>query len=71
MQLDKYVFRIRTRNGALMEHLMIQAATEADARARLVRMYPGCEVLSSRTETTEPGHASRSFEDLADLLNEP
>ncbi len=70
VQLEKIGFRIRTRNGAVLDHLLIQAADETEARAKLLRMYPLCEVLASWTET--PGaspSSSKSFEDLVDLLN--
>lgn len=69
MQLEKFGFRIRTHNGALLDHLLIQAVTEEEARIKLLRMYPQCEVLASWTETPGSSHATKSFEDLADLLN--
>jgi hypothetical protein len=70
MQLEKIGFRIRTRNGALLDHLLIQAANAEEARAKLLRMYPQCEVLSTWSEQAGNGQtASKSFEDLADLLN--
>lgn len=72
MTLEKFVFRIRTRNGVVMERLQIQAADEAGARARLVRMYPHCEILATNQKPAPQvaGSLSRSFEDIADLLSE-
>jgi hypothetical protein len=70
MTLEKFGFRIRAHNGALLDHLVIQAFTADEARAKLLRMYPQCEVLSAWTEsqgTANPN--SKSFEDIADLLN--
>jgi hypothetical protein len=72
MQLEKYVFRIRTRNGVLLEHLQIQAVDEDEARAKLSRMYPHCEILVASQEAPGANGSagpSKSFEDIADLLN--
>ena len=74
MTLEKFTFRIRTRNGVAMDKLQIQAATEEEARAKLLRMYPYCEVLDANHETAitgiGTGSAGKSFEDIADLLND-
>ncbi|MBK6743887.1 MAG: hypothetical protein IPG66_13300 [Hydrogenophilales bacterium] len=70
MQLEKFGFRIRAHNGALLDHLVIQAANADEARAKLLRMYPQCEVLSNWTESQGASNPnSKSFEDIADLLN--
>jgi len=69
MQLNKFGFRIRAQNGAVIEKIMIHAQSEEDARAKLLRMYPRCEVLSSWTEGEPVTQTNKSFEDLADLLN--
>lgn len=68
MTLEKFTFRIRTRNGVVMDRVQIQAANEESARARLLQMYPQCEVLGTSQEMVGNGGA-RSFEDIADLLN--
>jgi hypothetical protein len=70
MTLEKFGFRIRAHNGALIDHLVIQASGADEARSKLLRMYPHCEVLATWTEsqgTVNPN--SKSFEDIADLLN--
>lgn len=69
MQLEKFGFRIRTHNGVLLDHLLIQAVNEDEARARLMRMYPRCEILVASQEAAGVGSAGKSFEDIADLLN--
>jgi len=69
MTLEKFSFRIRTHNGVLLDHLQIQAVDEGEARAKLIRMYPRCEILDSHHESAGNGNASKSFEDIADLLN--
>jgi hypothetical protein len=69
MILEKFTFRIRTRNGVVMERVQIQATDEAGARTRLLKMYPMSEVLETSQAMTGTGGA-RSFEDIADLLND-
>lgn len=70
MQLKKFGFRIRAQNGALIEHLIIQAVDPESAREKLLRMYPHCEILSNWTEGNgQPGPSGKSFEDIADIIN--
>ncbi len=70
MQLEKFSFRIRAQNGALIEHLLIQAVDADEARAKLLRMYPNCEVLAAWTETSgQPAPSGKSFEDISDIIN--
>ena len=44
---DKYRFRIRTRLGGMVDKIVIQARTPADAERKLKQMYPHCEILES------------------------
>ncbi len=70
MHLEKFGFRIRAQNGALIDHLIIQAADASSAREKLMRMYPHCEILASWTENGSlPGPSGKSFEDIADIIN--
>jgi hypothetical protein len=41
----KFGFRIRTRQGLVVEHLMIHGRDEADAERKLRQMYLHCEIL--------------------------
>jgi len=41
----KFGFRIRTRDGLIVERLMIHGRDEADAERKLRQMYLHCEVL--------------------------
>lgn len=41
----KYGFRIRTRQGLLINNLVIQGRDEADAEKKLRQMYRQCEIL--------------------------
>lgn len=67
--LSKFGFRIRTRNGAVVEQLFINGRDEEEARRRLQQMYHQCQVLSCwRVQAAGPSvHAS--FEDVVDLLS--
>ena len=50
----KFRFRIRTRQGLVVEKLVIQAHSEAEAERKLRQMYPRCEVLESSSSTRGP-----------------
>lgn len=69
MSLEKYGFRIRAHNGAVVERVILQASGDEEARAKLTRMYPHCEILHAWLETGGATPPSKSFEDIADLLN--
>ena len=45
LNTTKFGFRIRTRQGLVVEHLMIHGRAEADAERKLRQMYPHCEIL--------------------------
>lgn len=69
MSITKYDFRIRTRNGALVENLSIYGRDEPDAQRKLRQMYNGCEILETRSHQAPIGHrANASYEDVMDLI---
>ena len=45
LNTTKFGFRIRTRQGLVVEHLMIHGRDEADAERKLRQMYLHCEIL--------------------------
>ena len=47
-QLAKFGFKIRTRNGLIVDNLLIQARDHDDAEQRLRQMYMQCEILETR-----------------------
>ena len=67
---EKYGFRVRTRNGAVVERVLISADSEEDARAKLAQMYQKCDVLATWRDAPAPRVAGSSFEELVDLLND-
>jgi hypothetical protein len=75
-QLTRFGFKIRARNGATVEKLLILGRTVEDANNKLEQMYPCCEILSTWKET-EPGKPGSfishnvpkaCFEEIADLI---
>ncbi len=68
--ITKYQFRIRTRNGAVVENLAIFGQTDDEARRKLCRMYKDCEILDCQlvqpTVLGRSGHLN--YEDVVDLI---
>jgi hypothetical protein len=68
--ITKYLFRIRTRSGVLVDNLAISGRDEADARRKLFSIYHDCEVLASQEQRSSPvgrnGHLN--YEDVVDLI---
>ena len=76
----KFAFRIRTRHGLIVEHLMIHGRDEADAERKLRQMYLHCEILERnimQPATLRPAHAATarqesdgiSFEEVVSLIS--
>ena len=64
----RYGFRIRTRHGLVVEHLVIHGRDEADAERKLRQMYRHCQVME-RTILASPRKGENvSFEDVVSLL---
>lgn len=68
--ITKYHFRIRTRNGVVVENLSFYGADEPTARQKLQRIYRDCEVLQCREERLPPGgrNGHLNYEDVVDLI---
>lgn len=66
---DKYGFKVRTRNGAIVERVLINGDSEEDAKLKLMQMYYHCEVLECWRDSQAPKVAGASFEDVVDLIN--
>jgi len=76
----KFAFRIRTRHGLVVEHLMIRGRDEADAERKLRQMYLHCEILErsimqpamlqpARTAPAKRESSAISFEEVASLIS--
>ena len=64
----KYAFRIRTRLGAVVDNLMIQARDEVEAQRKLKQMYNGCHVLECVCHYGTVRVPVASFEEVANLI---
>jgi hypothetical protein len=74
----KYSFRIRTRQGLVVENLMIHGRDEADAERKLRQMYLHCEILDRNVmhpammqpSMQPPGTTdTASFEEIVSLIS--
>jgi hypothetical protein len=79
LNTTKFGFRIRTRQGLIVEHLMIHGRDEADAERKLRQMYLHCEILERsvmQPAMMQPSLASASpaagdgtsFEEIVSLI---
>jgi hypothetical protein len=75
LSTTKFGFKIRTRDGMVVEHLMIHGRDEADAERKLRQMYLHCEILECNVmqpATMQPAKrspATTSFEDVISLIS--
>ncbi|WP_306604289.1 hypothetical protein [Azonexus sp.] len=69
--VSKYIFRIRTRNGVIVEHLSLYGRDEADARRKVEQIYNYCEVLACvhQLAPLQSRSASMNYEDVVDLIS--
>lgn len=68
----KYGFRIRTRNGSVVENLLIFGKDEPDAERKLRQIYMGCEILEAKRLVIQaPRSGPLTYEDVVDLISEP
>jgi hypothetical protein len=78
LNTTKFGFRIRTRQGLIVEHLMIHGRDEADAERKLRQMYLHCEILERSVMqpammqpslASSPGNGDgTSFEEIVSLI---
>jgi hypothetical protein len=79
LNTTKFGFRIRTRQGLIVEHLMIHGRDEADAERKLRQMYLHCEILERsvmQPAMMQPSLATpaatpdgTSFEEIVSLIS--
>ena len=79
LSTTKFGFRIRTRQGLVVEHLMIHGRDEADAERKLRQMYLHCEILERsvmQPAVMQPALApaastpdATSFEEIVSLIS--
>jgi hypothetical protein len=64
----KFGFRIRTRDGSLVDNLAIIGRDEADAIRKLRQMYRDCEIVECAPIQGEARTSAASFEEIAKLI---
>jgi DNA-nicking Smr family endonuclease len=64
--MTKFQFRIRTKNGVLMEAINIHGRDREDAERKLFQMYLGCTVLECGEVAATTGREENL--DLAGIL---
>ena len=65
--MTKYVYQIRSRNGAIVENLQIYGRTEEEAKKKLQQMYRNCEILDTRVVGPERSTNS-SYDEVLSLI---
>lgn len=65
--MTKYVYQIRSRNGAIVDNLQIYGRTEEEAIRKLQQMYRNCEILDSRVISSERS-AYSNYEEVLTLI---
>ena len=65
--MTKYIYQIRSRNGAVVDNLQIYGRTEEEARRKLEQMYRNCVILESRIAHPERSSSS-SYEEVLSLI---
>jgi len=69
--ISKYLFRIRTRSGVIVEHLSLYGRDEAEARRKVEQIYNHCEVLECvHQQVAMNGRLGTvNYEDVVDLIS--
>lgn len=66
--ITKFVFRIRTRGGLVVDSLMIHGQDESDAERKLRQIYHGCEVLECVCHTAASRTTATNYEEVLGLI---
>lgn len=67
-QFIKYAFRIRTRQGVVVENLMIHGVDEFDAQRKLRQVYHNCQIINCVCHHGSVRVPVASFEEVANFI---
>lgn len=67
--MTRFTFRVRTRNGLVVEAVNLQARDREDADRKLMQMYIGCTVLDCQSGVPDGREDAMSFESLISLIS--
>jgi hypothetical protein len=68
--LQKYGFRIRTRNGLILENLSVQARDRSEAERRITQIYHYCEILECQQNPTTAHAGAADVEGVIALISQ-
>ena len=69
MNMQKFEFSVRTRNGHLVERIRILGRDLADAERKLRQMYMNCEIVGhDAVDSEKPVPQSADIEDVLSLI---
>ncbi len=66
--LTKYGFRIRTRDGLVVNNLMIHGRDEGDAQRKLRQIYRDCEIIDCVCHHGTVRTPQANFDDVLSLI---
>jgi hypothetical protein len=66
--MQKFGFRIKTRTGALVDNLVIQAADQTQAEQKLLQMYHQAVVIDVRYLDDQPSREGADLESAMSLI---
>lgn len=66
--MKKFGFRIRTRGGSTVDHLMIQGRDREEAERKLRQVYHHCVILESRELADDSAADSSDVESVIELI---
>ena len=68
MQMNKYEFNIRTRNGQRVDKITIQALDRPTAEQRLRQMYMQCEIIECNESVVMQHQENLDVEGIINLI---
>lgn len=67
--LQKFGFRIRTRNGLILDNLSVQARDRREAERRITQIYHYCEILACHENATTEHAGAADVEGVIALIS--
>ena len=64
----KYGFRVRTRQGLVVESVTIHGRDEEDAERKLRQMYLNCQIVERWVQSSNAKTAPMTFEEVVTLV---
>jgi hypothetical protein len=67
--LQKYGFRIKTRNGLILDNLTVQARDRGEAERRITQIYHYCEILDCQENAATAHGGAADVEGVIGLIS--